>query len=91
MNILKEADRIINERSQEKEREYGPIDDNISLMVEIFNKITGNKLSIEDGYLLLVCNKLARQSYKHKEDNLLDMVAYIGALNNYKNNTDNDK
>lgn len=85
MNILDEANKIINHRSQEKEREYGPIDDNIILMVELFNQMSDSYLTVEDGYLLLICNKLARQSYKHKEDNLLDLVAYIGALNNYKN------
>lgn len=30
----------------------------------------------------LICLKLTRESYGHKEDNLLDAVAYIGGLNN---------
>jgi hypothetical protein len=34
-------------------------------------------------YWALVALKLSRQHYNHKEDNLLDTVAYIGALNNY--------
>jgi hypothetical protein len=32
---------------------------------------------------VLISLKLSRESYGHKEDNLLDGVAYIGALNNY--------
>lgn len=85
MNILKQADDIINNRSEEKERTYGPIDDNIELMIKLYNLISGNTLTVEDGYMLLMCNKLARESYNHKEDNLLDLVAYTGALNNYIN------
>jgi hypothetical protein len=27
--------------------------------------------------------KLARESWSHKQDNLLDAVAYLGGLNNY--------
>lgn len=85
MNILKKADEIINDRSEEKVREYGPIDDNIKNMVDLFKIMSGKELSIEEGYMILICNKLARQSFKHKEDNLLDLCAYTGALNNYVN------
>lgn len=31
----------------------------------------------------LIALKLTRESYGHKEDNLLDAVAYIGGLNNF--------
>ena len=31
----------------------------------------------------LIALKLSREAYAHKEDNLLDAVAYIGGLNNY--------
>ena len=34
----------------------------------------------KDIYLILACLKLSRESYNHKQDNLLDLVAYIGAL-----------
>ena len=47
---------------------------------------TGKILTAEDMYMCLVALKLSRQSYNHKEDNLLDAAAYIGALNNYENN-----
>ena len=33
----------------------------------------------------MVALKLSRESYNHKEDNLLDAVAYLGALNNLHN------
>jgi hypothetical protein len=36
-----------------------------------------------DMYAALVALKLSRHSYNYKQDNLLDAVAYLGALDNY--------
>lgn len=85
MNILDKANQIINHRAEEKTREYGDIDQEMFKISQLFKIMTGKTLSVEHIYTLLICLKLARQSNSHKEDNLLDVVAYIGALNNYKN------
>lgn len=86
MNILKEADRIINDRSEEKERQYGPFHDGMTRAAKIFSGMTGKDMTTEDMYAAMVALKLSRQSYTHKEDNLLDAVAYLGSLNDYNNN-----
>ena len=83
MNILNEADKIINERSEEKERMYGPFEEGMDRAVQIMSGMTGKKQSAEDVYAALVALKLSRHSYSYREDNLLDCVAYIGSLNNY--------
>ena len=83
MNILKEANKIINKRSQEKERMYGPFSEGMERAAMIASGSTGKQLTAQDMYMCLVALKLSRQSYNHKEDNLLDAVAYLGALNNY--------
>ena len=31
----------------------------------------------------MIALKLSREAYAHKEDNLLDVVAYIGSMNDY--------
>ena len=85
MNILKKADEIINERSEEKEREYGPFEEGMERAAMIASGATGKNLTAKDMYLCLVALKLSRESYNHKEDNLLDAVAYLGSLNNYEN------
>lgn len=36
-------------------------------------------------YIAMIALKLSRESYNHKEDNLLDMVAYTAQLNEYLN------
>lgn len=83
-NILDRANKIVNERSEEKERQYGPFDQSIERTAAMFNLMSDNvKLSAEDVFKVLIALKLSREAYSHKEDSLLDAVAYIGALNNY--------
>ena len=83
MNILEEANKIINKRSQEKERMYGPFSEGMKRAAMIASGATGKTITSQDMYMCLVALKLSRQSYNHKEDNLLDAVAYLAALNNY--------
>jgi hypothetical protein len=85
MNILKEANNIINERSEEKERMYGPFEEGMERAAMIASGCTGKHITAQDMYICMVALKLSRQSYNHKEDNLLDAVAYLGSLNNYNN------
>lgn len=83
MNILEQADKIVNHRSEEKERQYGPFSECMERMRDIFNAMTGHNLTTEDMFKAMVAMKLAREFYSHKEDNLLDLCAYVGGLNNY--------
>ena len=83
MNILKEADKIVNERSEEKERQYGPFGEGMERAAQIARGATGKDIQAADMYIMLVALKLSRQSYNHKQDNLLDAVAYLAALDNY--------
>ena len=86
MNILKKADQIVNERSEEKERQYGDFHECMQKTSEIASAMSSKEISIIDAYNVLIALKLARQSYSHKQDNLLDAVAYIGSLNNLLEN-----
>jgi DNA-binding protein H-NS len=85
MNILEKANEIINLRSEEKERMYGNFEEGMERAAKLASVMTSKDISAEDMYLFMVALKLSRQSYNHKEDNLLDSVAYLGALNNYVN------
>lgn len=85
MNILIEANKIINERSEEKERMYGPFEEGMDRAAMIASGMTGKELNAKDIYAVLIALKLSRHSYNYKEDNLLDAVAYLGSLNNYIN------
>lgn len=85
MNILEKANQIVNERAEEKERQYGPFEDCMCRATAIYNLMApeGEKMSNEGMYRAMIAMKLAREAHAHKEDNLLDAAAYIGALNNY--------
>lgn len=85
MNILKKADDIINNRSEEKQRMYGPFSEGMKRAALIASACTGKDLTAKDMYMAMVALKLSRESYNHKEDNLLDAVAYLAALNNFEN------
>lgn len=85
MNILEKANEIVNIRSEEKERQYGPFSEGMERAAKILEGMTGKPISSTLMYKALVAIKLSRESYNHKQDNLLDCVAYLGALDNFYN------
>tara|TARA_Y100001938_G_scaffold131054_1_gene187678 strand:- start:2290 stop:2730 length:441 start_codon:yes stop_codon:yes gene_type:complete len=86
-NILEQANKIINERSEEKERQYGPMGEGFERAAMIASGMSGREWNAHDMFIAMVALKFSRQSYNFKEDNLLDAVAYIGAWQNYINET----
>lgn len=85
MNILEKANEIVNLRKEEKERMYGPFQEGMQRAAKILSGMTGEDIDITFMYKALIALKLSRESYNHKEDNLLDAVAYLASLNNYHN------
>lgn len=84
MNILIRANDIVNNRSEEKERMYGPFFETMERATRIYNEMNPKEqISTVGMYKALVALKLAREAYHHKEDNLLDAVAYMGSMNDY--------
>lgn len=84
MNILEKANQIVNERSEEKERQYGPFQSSMERAAAIYNLLSPKEqISTTGMYKAMIALKLSREAYAHKEDNLLDAVAYIGSLNDY--------
>jgi hypothetical protein len=86
MNILEQANEIVNLRNEEKERMYGPFEEGMQNAARILSGMTNMDLDAVFMYKALIALKLSREAYNHKEDNLLDAVAYLGSLNNYHNN-----
>ena len=89
-NILEQANNIINNRSEEKERQYGPMGEGFERAALIASGMSGKEWSAHDMFIAMVALKFSRQSYNFKEDNLLDAVAYIGAWQNYIDDTKPD-
>lgn len=82
MNILEKANNIVNLRSEEKERMYGDFIESMKKTARIASEFSNKEITVTDTYNVLIALKFSRQSHCHKEDNLLDAVAYIGSLNN---------
>lgn len=82
-SILEEAFEIVEKRSEEKERQYGPFSEGMKRAAQICSGMTGKEITAEDMFAALVALKLSRHSYNYKRDNLLDCISYLGALDNY--------
>lgn len=84
-NILEKANQIVNERSEEKERQYGPFQESMERAANIYNLMSpaGHQITTAGMYRAMIALKLSREAYAHKEDNLLDAVAYMGAMNDH--------
>lgn len=86
-NILADANEIINNRSEEKERQYGPMSEGFERAAMIASGMSGKEWNAHDMFIAMTALKLSRQSYNFKTDNLLDCVAYLGAWQNYIDET----
>lgn len=86
MNILEEANKIINLRSEEKQRQYGPFENSMDNAAKVASVLCNKEITTEDFYKCMIALKVSRMSFNIKEDTMLDCVGYIAALNNFKNN-----
>lgn len=84
-NILARADDIVNKRSEEKDRQYGSFNECMIRATAIYNAMVpaNERMTTHSMFKAMIAMKLAREGHAHKEDNLLDACAYIGALNNF--------
>lgn len=87
-SILSKAHQIVHERSEESTRNYGPFGESMERAAAMAS-LMGAPITAEQGWNFMIALKLTRESYAHKEDSLLDAVAYISALNTYKNDKAN--
>lgn len=84
MNILQKANEIVFERSEEKERQYGPFEASMEKASKVATELCGKEITTEDFYKCMIALKVSRMAFNLKEDTLLDCVAYIAALNSYE-------
>lgn len=80
MNILAESDKIVHINT-DRSALYGSYHDCNQRIADLMSIMTGKAITVTDVYYLQVAMKLAREVQFHKEENLLDTVAYLGALN----------
>lgn len=82
-SLLQKAHEILYERAEEKERQYGPMQDSIKNAAMLAEELSNAPFTPEMIYVSIIAIKLSRESFCHKEDNILDAICYMAALNDY--------
>ncbi len=73
--ILTRAHALIN---SDRQAEYGPPAESFDRIASLWSAYLGQSISPRDVAICMALLKLGRESFKHKEDNLLDAAGYIG-------------
>lgn len=84
-NILEQANKIVNCNTDKTEL-YGTYSECNQRIADLMSIFCDKKITAEDVFKLEFAMKIAREIQNHKEENLLDAIAYIGALNNHIEN-----
>lgn len=73
---LKEADKIVNSRSEERDREYGGFTAGMIKTAKIATELCGKEITTEDAFKVLMALKLSRLSHSAKFDSMVDLIGY---------------
>ena len=80
-SILSEAERIVN---GDRQADYSDPVENFKHIAEIASSISKENLSPTTCAIVMISVKLARENYKHKRDNLVDLAGYVEILHRIK-------
>ena len=80
-SILSEAERIVN---GDRQADYSDPVENFKHIADIASSISKENLSPTTCAIVMIAVKLARENYKHKRDNLVDLAGYVEILNRIK-------
>lgn len=80
-SILSEAERIVN---GDRQADYSDPVANFKHISAIASAISKEELSPTTCCIVMIAVKLARENYKHKRDNLVDLAGYVEILNRIK-------
>jgi len=81
MNILETANEIVFKRTQERDRKYGPFGEGMEKTAKMASLMSNKEITRDDCYNVMIALKLVRESNAHKEDNILDAIAYLAQKN----------
>jgi hypothetical protein len=81
MNILEQANEIVFKREGKKEQQYGPFSEGMDKTAKIASLLSNKEITKNDCYNVMIALKLAREAHCHKEDNILDAIAYMAQRN----------
>ncbi len=79
-NILEEANDIVFNRAEEKERQYGDFKRSMMKAASFASMMCGKDILPADMYKCMIALKLSRISHKYSHDSALDAIAYLAGL-----------
>lgn len=82
-SISEQAEKLI---TGIKRDEYGPIELSFEAIARIWTGTLGVRISSRQVALCMIGLKLYRESYKHKKDNLIDIIGYVKCLEKMEDN-----
>ena len=80
-SILSEAERIVN---GDRQADYSDPVANFNRIAYIASAIMAKDITAEECCIVMIAVKLARENYKHKRDNLVDLAGYVEILHRIK-------
>lgn len=81
--ILEEANSIIFDRNEEKNRKYGPFIESMERSALFASLLCNKEITTEDFYKCMIALKISRLSYNGKRDTILDGIGYLAGLNEF--------
>lgn len=78
MSIIDEAKDI---RGGSRQSDYGDCVANMQRISAIASLINGKEITPKECAIVQIAVKLSRESFKHKRDNLVDLIGYADILN----------
>lgn len=83
MNILKEAEKII---SKDRRKAYGPVNESFEQIAKIWSGTLNKEITSKQVALCMIGLKIQRESFSHKDDNLIDLIGYTLLLQKLNEN-----
>ena len=81
--LIDQAKNILT-RNDDEHRQYGDIYESTERTAKVASVLFGKEVPIELVTIIYIAGKLCREGFSHKEDNLVDAIAYLEILNELK-------
>jgi hypothetical protein len=81
---IKEADKIVNESRDTRDKEYGGFSASMKRMAVIASELCNKEITPEDAFKCMMALKLSRMSYSSGHfDSHVDLIGYVEGMWNY--------
>ena len=70
--------------AEDRQGSYGDVQESFEEIRDILKAMFGITLTVQDICKVMIALKTARQKYKYKDDNLVDLINYIAILKHLK-------